>query len=187
MFRFGGTVGGKAIPIVPNGFGNDMGPDKVSAVMIYVNKKPPLLTPEGYELDGQLVDGIPYAAEPLHGGVRVYKDDRLVDSLHRRNVVEKDPVSTDADGTAHYKLLDILAEDGVDVRNLSEAWVIRDERRKERLTKEELANATFELGARKQNAILIGHEKFSAQVLALHSKPVRADQLPVVLKEESDD
>jgi hypothetical protein len=188
MFRFGGTVGGKAIPVVPNGFGNDMSPDKISAVMVYIHKKPPRVVPsEGYELDGQILQGVPYVKEPIHGGVRVYRDDKLVDSLHRRNVVEKEAAGVDGDGTAHYKLLDILKQDGVDVNGIEEAWIIRDERRKERLTAAQLAGVTFEMGGRKQNAIYIGSEKLQAQVLALHTKPLRADQLPVILPQESDD
>jgi hypothetical protein len=188
MFRFGGTVGGKAIPVVPNGFGNDMGPDKISAVMVYIHKQPPKVVPnEGFELDGQILQTVPYAKEPVHGGVRVYRDDRLVDSLHRRTVVEKEAAGVDSDGTPHYKLLDILAQDGVDVRNIQEAWIIRDERRKERLSTAQLADLTFTLGERKQNAIYVGKEKLPAQVLALHTKTVKTDQLPVILREESDD
>jgi hypothetical protein len=184
MFRFGGTVGGKAIPIVPGGFGNEMSPDKIGAVMIYIKKKPPrVVGSEGLEVDGEIVSGIPYAKEPLHGGVRVYRDDKLVASLHRRNVVEKEAASADG----QYKLLDVLSADGVDVRNIQEAWIIRDERRKERLTATQLADVTFELGERKQNAILIGKEKFAAQVLALHTKAVPADQLPQILPHESED
>ncbi len=188
MFRFGGSVGGKAIPVVPNGFGNDVSPDKISAVMIYIDKKPPRVVPnEGFEVDGQIVQSIPYADAPVHGGVRVYRDDRLVGSLHRRNIVEKEAARVDADGTAHYKLLDVLKQDGVDVRGIAEAWIIRDERRKERLGATQLADVTFEIGERKQNSILIGDQKLQTQVLALHSKPVRPDQLPVILPEESDE
>ena len=40
--------------------------------------------------------------------MRVYLDDKLVGSLHRRNVVEKDP-SVDADGTAHYQRCQVVS------------------------------------------------------------------------------
>jgi hypothetical protein len=188
QFRFGsGGVGGKAIPVVPNGFANDKSPDKISSVMIYIDKKPPTLGTEGLELDGELVSGIPYAREPLHGGVRVYKDDRLVASLHRRDVVEQDPISTDEDGTQHFGLFRVLRTEGVDLRGVTEAWVIRDERRKEKLDGAALADVTFELGEKKQNAVYLGKNKLQAQVIALHSKPVHTDQLPVILSTESDD
>ena len=182
MFRFGGSVGGKAIPVVPNGFGNDMSPDKISAVMIYLDKKPPqVVSNEGLVLDGKVVSGIPYAEEPVHGGVRVYLDDKLVDSLHRKNVVEKEAV----DGK--YNLLEVLERDGVDVRRVKEAWIIRDERRKERLSASDLIGLDFEMGERKQNSILVGQAKWPGQVLALHTRPVKSEQLPKILPEESDD
>jgi len=72
MFRFGAVAGGKAIPVVPDGFGNGVMPDKMSCVMVYIDKKPPVLVPdEGLELDGKLVDGVAYYGEPMRGGVRV--------------------------------------------------------------------------------------------------------------------
>ena len=68
MFRFGAVVGGKAIPVVPPDFGNGVMPDKMGAVMVYIDKKPPLLDPEeGLKLDGKVVEGIPYYGEPMQG------------------------------------------------------------------------------------------------------------------------
>jgi hypothetical protein len=84
MFRFGGEVGGKPIPQVPGNFGNGKSPDKINGVMIYIDRKPPIVTRDGIELDGVPQDGVPYYGEPLRGGVRVYLDDKLATIVKRQ-------------------------------------------------------------------------------------------------------
>src|SRR5262249_31022663 len=68
MFRFGMDVAGKALPWVPQGFGNGKTPDKINGVMIYIERKPPTITRDGVELDGQPVWGVPYYGDPIRGG-----------------------------------------------------------------------------------------------------------------------
>ena len=54
-FRFGGMTRGKAIESVPEGLGNGVTPDKVSAVMVYIAKQPPVLDRKvGLVLDGEV-------------------------------------------------------------------------------------------------------------------------------------
>src|SRR5690606_22458857 len=44
MFRFGGYTFGKPLPHTPLGFGNGKTPDKAVGVMIYIDRKPPVIT-----------------------------------------------------------------------------------------------------------------------------------------------
>lgn len=183
-FRFGGETGGKAIPAAPMGFGNGRSPDKVSSVMVYIKRKPPTLIPrEGYFLDGKKVQGVPYYGEPLRGGVRVYLDNSLVATIKRQELkpelAEKLP-----DGTLRWKLHDFLKAQGVDDTGVSQAWIIRDERRQETLSAEEISAATFEAAPQAHGEVLIGRGKLRAQAIALHRKPVTKADLPVILPEE---
>ena len=122
MFRFGGSVGGKAIPVVPDKFGNGMMPDKLSAVMVYITKKPPVIVADqGLELDGKIVEGIPYYGYPMRGGVRVYLDDRLQLAI-TPDTLEEAPSETGPDGKKRWKLVTVLKQNGVDLSKVVEAW-----------------------------------------------------------------
>jgi hypothetical protein len=186
MFRFGGHTAGKAIPIVPPHFGNREAPDKITAVLVYVDKKPPtLVRNEGFELDGQLVDGIPYHGEPLRGGVRVYQDDKLTMSIKRPLLRETEPVARKADGTPErWQLWSLLESHGVDTTTLKEAWLIHQERRIARLTPEQLRSVTVQMGEKGQNEILVGDSKVPANAIALHRAPLLPNQLPQIAPEE---
>lgn len=183
-FRFGGETGGKALPSAPMGFGNGRSPDKVSSVMVYIKRKPPTLIPQkGYFLDGKKVEGVPYYGEPLRGGVRIYLDNQIVATIKRQELkpemAEKLP-----DGTLRWKLHDFLKAQGIDDTGVTQAWVIRDERRQETLSDAELAGVTFEAAPQAHGEVVIGTGKLRAQALALHRKPVTKADLPVILPEE---
>ena len=86
-FRFGGNVRGKAIESLPEGLGNGVAADKVSSVMIYVEKQPPTLDRDrGLILDGEVQQGVPYFGTPLHSSIRIYKDDQLVAYIKRQDL-----------------------------------------------------------------------------------------------------
>jgi hypothetical protein len=176
LFRFGGDVSGKAIPVVPDDFGNGKTPDKVGAVMVYVTRKPPILVRNrGLELDGELVTGVPYFGEPLRGGVRVYVDDRLAAVIKRRTL-------EGGDAPGRFGLLAFLEGQGVDTSRVVEAWIVRGRRRVERLSGRALAAATFEAAPQAHGQILVGGTP--AHVLALHTRRVRRDELPRILPDE---
>lgn len=182
MFRFGIAVGGKAIPVVPEKFGNGKHADKISAVMVYVNKKPPVLVEDvGLQLDGKDVDGIPYYGDPMRGGVRVYANDLLQTQI-KRQLLKDVPGELGADGKQHWSLWKILASKGVDTSKLVEGWVIADERRKQKFTRAELEKLTFEMNER--NEILVGPSKIPAAALALHDHALTADELPQIRPDE---
>jgi hypothetical protein len=184
MFRFGFDVSGKAIPQVPENFGNGRTPDKISAVMIYVKKQPPQIVEDvGFVLDGRPIDGVPYYGEPLRGGVRIYLDDRLAVLLKRQDLDQK-IATVDKDGTPHWAFYDYLKSRGVDTSKIVEAWVIRDERRQERIPASELATMTFSATAQAKGVIMLGDKKIAANALALHTREIKPDELPVVLPDE---
>ncbi|HTK17047.1 MAG TPA: hypothetical protein VL769_11690 [Acidimicrobiia bacterium] len=189
-FRFGAKVAGKAIPDVPPDFGNDLSPDKITAVMIYVDKKPPTLDrKQGMILDGELVDGVPYYGEPLRGGVRVYLDNRLVAYIKRQELPQAS-ATIDADGNPHWKLFDVLSSQGVDASKVVEAWVIRDEQRKERIAGADLVGLEFQASAQASKSsdsagsMLLGPNKYPARAIALHTKPVDPASIPALDPDE---
>ncbi len=180
MFRFGAVVGGKPIPVVPEGFGNGKHSDKIGAVMVYINKKPPVLVPdEGLALEGKLVDGIPYYGDPFRGGVRVYADDRLTLQI-KRPMLREVPADVGADGKKRWSLWKLLEQKGIDTSKIVEAWAIADERRKQKFTRAELEKLTFELSDKGNNEILVGDGQLKVTALALHDHALKPDELPQI-------
>ncbi|HLL21533.1 MAG TPA: hypothetical protein VK427_05350 [Kofleriaceae bacterium] len=177
QFRFGGNTSGKAIPQTPDNFGHGNPPDKIAAVMIYIEKKPPTLTNEGFDLDGLPQEAVPYYGEPLRGGIRIYKDNRLAAYLKRQ---ELDPklATKAANGELSWKLADFLKSQGVDISDVAEMWVIRDERRTEKFTNAEVASLAFQAAAQAKGGIQIGDKLVRANAIALHTKPVAPTQMP---------
>jgi len=186
LFHFGGEVMGKAIPAPPRHFGNGRSPDKISAVMVYIDKKPPTLVwNQGLALDGKIITDVPYYGAPLRGGVRVYQDDQLAMVIKRPLLRQTEPATRHADGTAEsWKLPSLLEANGVDGGKIAEGWLIYKERRTERLSREQLAALTFQMGSKGQNEIFLGDQKLPANAIALHAKALRPDQLPKILPDE---
>jgi hypothetical protein len=182
MFRFGAITGGKALPVVPADFGNGKHMDKISAVMVYINKKPPTLDEEeGLELDGKPVDGIPYYGEPMRGGVRVYANDLLQLQI-KKQALHDLPGELGPDGKQRWKLWKVLAASGIDTSKIVEGWAIADERRKQKFSRAELEQLTFTMNER--NEILVGDQKILASALALHNHALKPDELPQIRPDE---
>jgi hypothetical protein len=189
MFFFGLHVRGKPIPHVPLNFGNGLDPDKITAVMVYVNKTPPTFDSGGFVLDGRPVDGIPYFGEPVRGGVRVYLDDKLATIIKRADLDVKQS-STGSDGELTWSLWGFLKSRGVDTSKVVEGWVIRNDVREERLPTSALAPMTFEApsksGKSQSGAVLLGDQKIVANVIALHTHALKPDELPAIRPGEQD-
>jgi hypothetical protein len=183
MFRFGGLTSGKALPVVPDELAA-RSPDKISSVMVYLDKKPPTLERNvGLVLDGVVQEGVPYFGTPLRGGVRVYFDDRLVAYIKRQDL----PVQTadkDAAGDPYWKLLDYLATLNVPVAKVAEAYVVREQKWQEKFTREELAPMTFQATAQAKGHIELGTDRVKAQALILRSKPLAAAEIPAPAPDE---
>jgi hypothetical protein len=183
MFRFGGDIGGKVLPWVPEGFGNGKTPDKISGVMIYIERKPPTVTREGIELDGAPMTGVPYYGEPIRGGVRVYLDDKLA-AIIKRQELDPKKATQSADGELNWPFGEFLKSKGVDASKIVEGWVIRGERRKEKLAWADLEKMTFSASSQAKGGVSLGDQHIQANSIALHTRPIKDAELPVVLPEE---
>lgn len=178
MFRFGTNTGGKAIAVVPPGLGNKKSGDNITAVMIYVKKKPPtLVRNEGLFLDGEFQRGVPYYGEPIRGGVRIYLDSKLAGIIKRQELDAK-KATTDAAGDLHWKLADVFAAQGVDTSKVVEAWVIRGERRTDKFPASELAALTFSASSQAHGGVLLGDGKIKANAIALSTRPIKPEEIP---------
>ncbi len=183
LFRFGGMVSGKALPVVPEGFGNGRSPDKVSAVMIYVEKTPPKLVRNvGFVVDNEVQEGVPYFGTPLRGGVRVYLDDRMAAYIKRQDLPPETRKA--ADGEPQWKLFDYLKSQGVNVEVVVEGWVVRGEKWEEKLTRAELEGMYFQASAQAKGNIELGDNKVKAQSIILRSRPVAQADVPVADPDE---
>ena len=188
MFHFGANVSGKAIPQVPEGFGNGRTPDKISAVMIYIKKKPPTLVPDdGFYLDGRPVEGVPYYGEPLRGGVRVYLDDKLATIIKRQDLDNKDAVTTDKNGDGHWGLYAFLGKHGVDTSHVVEGWAIVNDKRTARIAGADLATMTFSATSQAKGQVTLGDGKITAQVIALHTHVLKDSELPRITADDDDE
>lgn len=169
FFRFGLDTEGKAIAVVPKDVGKNF--DRLMGLAVYIDKKPPTLNDDGdLELDGKLVDGVPYFGEPLRGGIRVYKNDVLATVIKRNRLDGKLGVEG-KDGSLRYKLADVLAAEGVSIADVAQLEVIYDERRAERFDRKAIQGMTFHSSQQARGEILLG-ETVSAHALALYTKPL---------------
>ncbi|MBA3540666.1 MAG: hypothetical protein H0T79_13730 [Deltaproteobacteria bacterium] len=185
LFRFGVSVGGKAIPRLPAGFANGKTPDKVSAVMIYVNKTPPKLDLDeaAFVLDGKVVLGVPYYGEPLRGGVRIYLDDKFATVIKRQELDAKKATTT-PDGDLHWGFYEFLTSKGVDTKKIVEAWVVNGERRREKISAAELEKLTFSAGSQAKGGVLMGDKKLLANAITIFTRELKPEDLPKILDEE---
>jgi hypothetical protein len=188
MFFFGLDVRGKPIPHVPLDFGNGHDPDKITGVMIYIKKTPPTFDDGGYVLDGRPIDGVPYFGEPLRGGVRVYLDDKLATIIKRQDLDAKQAI-TNGDGELSWSLWGYLKSRGVDTSKVVEGWVIRNDMRQEKFPGNDLSTMSFEApsksGKSTSGAVLLGDQKIVANVIALHTRAIKPDELPVIRPREA--
>jgi len=178
-FTFGGITSGKALPHAPENFGTGRVGDKITGVMVYVEKKPPVLIDnEGIFLDGVEQTGVPYYGEPVRGGVRVYLDDKLATVIKRQ---ELDPklATPGADGEPQWKLAAFLTSHGVDLRRVVEMWAIDNETRSHKFSKTEVTSLTFEASSRSSGGVLLGDKDVPANAIALHSRALRPSDMPI--------
>lgn len=172
-FRFGLGTHGKAIAVIPKDLGRNF--DRLMGAAVYIEKEPPTLTEDEDEnmvlvLDGKPVEGIPYFGEPLRGGIRIYKDDRLT-GIIKRNKLDPDSGEKGADGQPRWKLFDTLEFLRIETADIVQAEVIYDERRTVRFDRSELESMTFRSSAQGRGQLELD-DKTPAHGLALYSKPL---------------
>lgn len=178
-FWFGGNVTGKPIPHAPENFGNGRVADKINSVMVYIDKKPPVLDEDvGMMLDGVEQTGVPYYGEPVRGGVRIYLDDKLATIIKRQELDPKQ-ATKGADGEPRWKLTDFLTGHGVDLKHVAELWVIRADQRSEKFAAAELPGLWFEAGSQSKGGVLLGDKQVLANAIALHTRALRPADMPI--------
>ena len=96
--------------------------DKVQAVALYIDKKPPRWDRAKWGLvdeSGVKIEGIPYNDHPLKGGVRIYLDGRIAHHLKRNKTFERkvEPQML-VDGIPYFLLFDYLEQLGVETRGV---------------------------------------------------------------------
>jgi hypothetical protein len=127
--------------------------DKVQAVAIYIDKKPPRWDRAQWGLvgdDGVKIEGIPYNDAPLKGGVRIYLDGRIVHHLKRNKTFERKVEPTMmVDGIPYFRMFDYLEELGVDTRGVTAMEILQKNTVVRRVEGAELARerSTIELSA----------------------------------------
>lgn len=184
MFRFGANTYGKPIAFVPPGFGNKKSADKIAGVMVYIKKKPPVIVPnEGLALDGELQTGVPYYGDPIRGGIRVYLDDKLVGIIKRQELDAKQ-ATLDKDGGLRWKLVDVLAAQGIDLKKVVEMWAVRDDLRQEHWAMADVASMTFGANSQAKGGLLLTDKNIRANVLAFHTRALKPDEIPAVTPDD---
>lgn len=182
--RFGGDVWGKPIPSCPPKAIQSRCPDQLTAVTVYLEREPPIRKDGEFILNGEPIYHIPYYGEPIRGGVRVYLDGRLVTTIKRRKLTDESLAIQKPDGEVEWKFFEFLKSQGVKLDGVQEGWLISQNRRVKRIGVDELSNATFVAVAQRSGVILFGEAKTPTQALALHTKPLKEEDMPVILPHE---
>ena len=127
--------------------------DKVQAVAIYVEKKPPRWDRGKWGLvddAGVEIEGIPFVEHPLKGGVRFYLDGRIAHHLKRNRTFDRkvEPYMM-VDGTPYFRLFEYLEQMGVDTRGVVAAELIDKNTIVRRIDRDELSRqrATIDISA----------------------------------------
>jgi hypothetical protein len=168
LFSFGRRTHGKALLHVPADVKLGTSFDHIAAVAVYIERTPPRILPSAeVELDGRIVTDIPYFGEPLRGGIRIYKDDRLVTVIKRRLLSGEDHLASWHQGRLRWQLADVLAELGVDLDDVSFGEVIHDERRGRRIPASELAATWFVADPQRRGEVALGERAEPMHGLAL--------------------
>ena len=184
LFRFGANTSGKPIGAIPEAFGNGKIADKISAVMVYLKKKPPqLVRNEGMFLDGVEQMGVPYFGDPIRGGVRVYRDDKLV-AIIKRQELDAAKATKSATGALTWKLADVLAAQGVKLDGVAEMWVVRNELRAEKFPGTAIADMTFAASSQAKGGLELGPDRIKTNAIAFHSKPVPQEDIPAITPDD---
>ena len=177
-FWFGGITSGKPLPHAPENFGNGRVADKISAVMVYIDKKPPtLVEDEGLFLDGVEQTGVPYYGEPIRGGIRVYLDDKLATIIKRQELDPKQ-AAAGSDGEPQWKLAEFLTGHGVDLKHVVQMWAIQGDKRAVKFSGSELAAMTFEASSQSKGGVMLGAKQVPANVIALHTHALTPAEMP---------
>ena len=183
-FALVAMCGGKPIPSCTPKAKRIRCPDQLTAVTVYLEREAPIRKDNDFILNGEPIYHIPYYGDPIRGGVRVYLDGRLVTTIKRRKLTDESIAVQTPDGESQWKFIAFLKSQGVDTTGVQEGWLISKNRRVKRIGVNELSDATFVAVAQRSGVILFGEAKTPTQAMALHTKPLKKEDLPVILPHE---
>jgi len=170
-FSFGRGSRGKALLHLPPGIRLGTSFDHIAAIAVYVRLTPPRIRPSAeVEQDGAVVTDIPYFGEPLRGGIRVYKDDRLVTVIKRRLLTGEDRLASWKGDRLRWRLAAVLAELGVRLDDVAFAQLIFDEERGRRIPGAELKGAWFVADPARRGVVALGDAAEPMQGIALFTR-----------------
>jgi hypothetical protein len=170
-FSFGRQTHGKPLLHMPPDLTHGTSFDHIAAVAVYVNRKPPrVLASAEVEMDGAIVTDIPYHGEPIRGGIRIYKDDRLVAVVKRRLLTGDSELATWHGAELRWGLQPMLRELGVGLDDVSFAEIIHDERRTRRVAGSELRQSYFVANPHRRGEVTLGAKAEPMQSLALFTR-----------------
>jgi hypothetical protein len=175
LFAFGRETTGKPLIYFPAGMKINTTFDHIGAIAVYVDKKPPTLTEDqDLVVDGRSVYGeIPYFGEPLRGGIRIYKDDRLAATIKRRKLQESLDLATRGDdGELRWNLFQFLEARGVGTADVVAAETVERDLRTARLGREQLAGTWFTAHPSASGQILVGASRQPVEALMLYTRPL---------------
>jgi hypothetical protein len=175
MFAFGRETTGKPLIYFPGDIHINTTFDHIGAIAVYVNRQPPTFTAdEDLVLDGKSVYGqIPYYGEPLRGGIRIYKDDRLAFTIKRKRLADALGLSSRGpDGEPRWNLFQFLESRGVSTRDLVAAETVERDLRTQRLDRAALQGAWFTAHPSASGQILLGADRTPVEALMLYTRPL---------------
>jgi len=181
LFSFGRETTGKPLIYFPADMKVNTTFDHIGAIAVYIHKKPPVLTPDEDDvvLDGKSVWGeIPYFGEPIRGGIRIYKDDRLAVTIKRKRLQESLNIATkDASGELRWNMLQFLEAHGVATADLVAAEVVDRDQRTVRFDRDQLVGTWFTAHPSASGELLLNAEQVPMEALMLYTRalPPRAN------------
>jgi len=126
---------------------------------------------------------VPYYGEPIRGGIRVYLDNRLAAIIKRQELDPKKSTKA-ANGEPQWNFGEFLSSQGVDTSKVVEMWVVRDEKREEKFPTAEMISMNFQASAQAKGGVLLTDKLIRANAIALHTKPVAPEQLPITTADD---
>jgi hypothetical protein len=175
QFAFGRETTGKPLIYFPADIQINTTFDHIGAICLYIDKQPPTLTEDGSVLlDGKSQAGIiPYYGEPLRGGIRIYKDDRLAYTIKRKKLQEAMSLSFKGEnGELRWNLFQFLGAQKVDTADITAAETVERDLRGARLDRQQLEGAWFTAHPSASGQILLGSERTPVEALMLYTRPL---------------
>lgn len=183
-FRFGSDVYGKPIPACPNGLGKGKCPDSLGQVTVYIDREPPEYEDGYFYFGDKLIEGVPYYGAALRGGVRVYHDGPHAATIKRKFLRGKGIGKLRPDGVTEWNLWGFFEKSGVDTSKIVEAWIVQNDVRKIKLTRDELMKTRFIAKSGQSGEVFFGKNETPVNALHLHSRQLEPDELPKAMEWE---